>query len=504
MPWIPRLSLLQKLLLFILIPIGLETAFLSGALWLFHQSELEVKQEARLNAVSNLLEQLVHSLYAAGSDIIAAATLGPEVSEKSFIRHTTKARDCLNELRKATSGNEAEREVVNKLSKSCQDTLRILKQSHDAATEGPQGLMFMKGHRLTRQIEKNTKETIEQVTQLKDLEEQRKEKVPRTKAQTKQQLQSLLCFATLANIVFGIFLAIFLTRNLTSRLTVIIKNTEKIARGEELLERVGGRDELTKLDESIHHAAELLKSAEKKQKELEQSRKQFVAMLGHDLKNPLHFLQLSLDALKQKQIEASSQSGLERIGQCAEEVERLVNLSNDLIWAARSDADSFDLKLEKTLLWTIFDRATRAVESLAESRNIIIESEADEDLSLEVDRDRMIQVLVNLLSNAIQASPKASKILLKAQQVNNELFIDVIDNGKGIPEAAIGHIFERFYRVDENGKEPGYEGIGLGLAICQAIVKAHHGQIAASNRSQGGCQFQIVLPLSASRLSELK
>ncbi|MBY0552716.1 MAG: HAMP domain-containing histidine kinase [Candidatus Obscuribacterales bacterium] len=488
-----RLSLLQKLLLFILVPIGIEIVFLSGALWLFHQAEMEVKQEARLNTVSTLVEQLIHSLYGAGSDIITIATLGPDAGEESFRRYTSRATECLSSLANVTAGDPEERVLVEKLAQSCTSTLKILEQSHDAVLDGPHGLMFIKGHRLTRQIERLTRDTVERIAKLKEIEAARKGSLPFSKGRTKYRLQALLWIATLFNVALGISLAVFMTRSLTSRLSVMLENTSRVVSRQELLPLVGGSDELSQLDLSMHETAQQLKQGDARQKELEESRKQFVAMIGHDLKNPLHFIQLSLSALSQSHVNAASPEGQQSIAQCAEEIQRLVSLTNDLIWAAKADTESFELILEQTQVWTIFERSVRTVQSLADSRGVKLEVEPSDEEAF-VDRDRMIQVFVNLLSNAIQASKSGAVVKLVARRENQTIFLDVVDQGSGIPEAALSRIFERFYRVT-NANEGNREGAGLGLAICQSIVKAHAGEIAAYNLAEGGCLFRVTLPL---------
>jgi two-component system sensor histidine kinase KdpD len=129
-----------------------------------------------------------------------------------------------------------------------------------------------------------------------------------------------------------------------------------------------------------------------------------------------------------------------------------------------------------------------------ERHSVRIEIPADLPL-LYVDGVLLEQVLVNLLENADRYTPDGSEIEIHARRVANGVEIRVLDHGPGLPPGDEARVFEKFYRGGGTTTADGRRGVGLGLAICQAIVEAHRGRISARNRSEGGAEFTISLPI---------
>jgi len=250
---------------------------------------------------------------------------------------------------------------------------------------------------------------------------------------------------------------------------------------------------------------------------LEQVRKDFVANVSHELRTPIQvvkgFAENILDSsrasgdapdnLKQENIE---QDKIEQIRRFAEIIVKnagtMENLANDLLTlASLEDKESPRLLMEETLLAPLIGEAAQMVEIAAKKKNSVIEISCPDDLSVCLHGPFIIQALVNLLDNAIKYSgvpvsgrqPDASLIKVNAFTLGEQLFIEVKDNGIGIPAEHLGRIFERFYRVDRSrSREAG--GTGLGLAIVRHIALLHHGSVEVESHSGEGSLFRMILP----------
>jgi signal transduction histidine kinase len=172
----------------------------------------------------------------------------------------------------------------------------------------------------------------------------------------------------------------------------------------------------------------------------------------------------------------------------------LVRLLNDLLDLARSDAGRLTIKPAPTGVAPLVEDAVRTMRSQTEASNQALHSEIEGDLpQLSVDRDRIRQVLVNLLTNAHEYSPEGATIAVAAARRDGAVEIAVSDNGPGMAEDQLEHIFERFTRGDA-GLTQHVGGTGLGLAISKSLVELHGGTIGADSTPGRGSTFRVLLP----------
>jgi signal transduction histidine kinase len=172
----------------------------------------------------------------------------------------------------------------------------------------------------------------------------------------------------------------------------------------------------------------------------------------------------------------------------------LVRLLNDLLDLARSDAGRLTIKPAPTGVAPLVEDAVRTMRSQTEAASQTLQSEIEGDLpEVSVDRDRIRQVLVNLLTNAHEYSPEGATIAVAAARRNGAVEIAVSDNGPGMAEDQLEHIFERFTRGDA-GLTQHVGGTGLGLAISKSLVELHGGTIRADSAPGHGSTFRVLLP----------
>ncbi len=276
-----------------------------------------------------------------------------------------------------------------------------------------------------------------------------------------------------------------ITWGITRPLRQLTHAAEAIAHGD-LSQRVSlhPNDEIGDLAEAFNQMAARLERGE-------QLRRQMTADISHELRTPLTVILGNLDALEDGIFPLTTEA-LEPIRAKTELLTRLVE---DLRQLALAEAGRLPLDREMTDLAGLSRRALRAFQPSAESKRITLHLEAPPDLPLvEVDPQRIEQVLVNLLSNALRYTPADGRITLTLIADNNGIRAAVRDNGPGIPAEAIGNVFERFYRVDKGrARETDGGGSGLGLAVARSIIEAHDGEIGVISAPGSGAEFWFKL-----------
>jgi signal transduction histidine kinase len=241
-------------------------------------------------------------------------------------------------------------------------------------------------------------------------------------------------------------------------------------------------------------AAELeLEASERDQ--LDRMKDEFVLTASHELRSPLtsvqgfaELLMLERDSLTPRQVET--------VEIILDNCRHLVRLLNDLLDLARSDAGRLQVRPEPTRLGPLVEDVVRTMRAQTESSHQSLTVRIDPDLPLvNVEADRIRQILVNLVTNAHEYSPERASIQVGARVADNGVEISVTDNGPGIPPAQLEHIFERFVRGDA-GLTQRVGGTGLGLAISKSLVELHGGTITADSVVGRGSSFRITLPVT--------
>ncbi|MEG0857381.1 MAG: ATP-binding protein, partial [Terrisporobacter sp.] len=183
----------------------------------------------------------------------------------------------------------------------------------------------------------------------------------------------------------------------------------------------------------------------------------------------------------------------ERLNSVNEEVIRLSHLVNQLKNLAKFDNEKNVLNLSKTNLSNLIKNIIYNNESYGLEKNIKINSDLEE-IEINIDKEKISQVIVNLISNAIRYTCDNGHIFIKCYKEEDIVKIHVIDNGRGIPKESLAYIFERFYRVDDSRcRKTG--GTGVGLTICKSIIDLHHGKIEVISEENKGSEFIVTLPV---------
>ncbi|WP_339390275.1 sensor histidine kinase [Crocosphaera watsonii] len=243
------------------------------------------------------------------------------------------------------------------------------------------------------------------------------------------------------------------------------------------------------------------------------SLKQFTADASHELRNPIATIQTNVQMAlsygnSDPQVQQRQLKVVERLTQ------RLGNLVNDLLFLARSDSGMLQIKQQTLPLDALLIEVIEEQRTVAQQKDIFLslhivepDNSNEDNFSLLGDWDQLARLFTNLISNGLEHSFSENRNIEKEEQVSavevelkkikrdrlQQLKVKVKDTGKGVPEVALSHLFDRFYQVDPSRKSTG--GSGLGLAIAKAIVDNHHGQIKVESELNKGTIFTVILPI---------
>jgi heavy metal sensor kinase len=221
-------------------------------------------------------------------------------------------------------------------------------------------------------------------------------------------------------------------------------------------------------------------------------KRRLVADASHELRTPLAAMRSELDvAIAYDDLDPAARAVL---ASTRDEVERMSRTVENLLTLARADDGRLELRREPLDLHDVADEVRVALAPVAADTGVAVTSAGAGGI-VEADRERVRQIVVNFVDNALKHSPRGGEVRVVTWRADGEECLSVSDDGAGIPGDALEHVFERFYRVDSaRARETG--GSGLGLAICREIARAHGGRVWAETGQGRGSRFTLALPVA--------
>lgn len=274
------------------------------------------------------------------------------------------------------------------------------------------------------------------------------------------------------------------SRRITTPISSVVKVAEKIVSG-----KYGAKTEVNSRTEEIQNLIKSINALSMELEEKDLQKQQITSDIAHELRTPLTNLQGYLEAIIDGVWEADSV----RIQECYAEVIRLNKIVDELQELNLLEDSRYILHKEEFDFRELVESVIRSFDALSQEKNIKIKKIIKSNLKILADYNRLKQVLINLISNAIKYSYDNGTIIVKYSVKKEYYIIDISDNGIGIPDEDLPFIFERFYRTDKSrSKKTG--GTGIGLAITKAIVENHNGTISVRSSVRLGTSFKIKLP----------
>lgn len=286
------------------------------------------------------------------------------------------------------------------------------------------------------------------------------------------------------SLLLSVIAGIMMAQGLSKPIAKVIKSAEAITKGN-YRNRINEKGSTREIRNLIHSINNMASSLEKQ----ELLRKRLTADVAHELRTPLATLQSHMEAI----IDGVWEPTTERIKSCHEETMRINRLVGDLEKLAQFEGDNLsliksDFDLGELLQSILFNFEA---EYLHKGIKILLEKDS---ILISADRDKISQVIVNLMSNALKYTPSNGTVEIGVKKRGEDALLYVKDSGVGISTEDLPHIFERFYRVDKSRSRI-TGGAGIGLTITKAIVEAHRGTIGVESTVGKGTTFTVVLPL---------
>ncbi len=302
-----------------------------------------------------------------------------------------------------------------------------------------------------------------------------------------------LWLATLSSFIVAIVVSLLVSRRVVAPIREMMSASQRIADGDyDKRVKISLPPNLDDLDELAQLAISFNQMAEKLEK-TETIRTQLIGDVAHELRTPLSAIKGSMEGL----IDGVLPAQVETYQQIHRETSRLQRLVDDLQELSRVEAGAYDLDLEPQMISRLVETTMARIGRQFAEKDVHLRVEISEGLPMvDVDGDRINQVLLNLVGNALQYTPRGGGVSIRAWHENDEVFVEINDTGVGIPKEHLPHIFSRFYRVDKS-RARASGGSGIGLTISKHIVEAHKGRIwAESPELEQGSTFFFAVPLA--------
>jgi len=250
-----------------------------------------------------------------------------------------------------------------------------------------------------------------------------------------------------------------------------------------------------------------LEMANKELRRLDEIKSEFVAVASHELRTPLATIKNAIQLLLQRKTGDINENQEKFLSLAEKNINRLTNILNSLLDLSKIESGRIELNFEEVNLRDSLEFIVSSFKPQVDGKSIQIEMEVEKDLpSVYADREKIIQVMMNLVGNAIKFTPQGGMISISAKPYNedgNMVAVSVRDSGIGIPEDQLEKVFEKFHQVEESLRRS-TGGTGLGLAITKGLVEAHQGKIWAESEIGEGSTFTFTLPVSKGEKRDLR
>ncbi len=306
----------------------------------------------------------------------------------------------------------------------------------------------------------------------------------------------LVAAALIGGVLAALILFSGLINSMRAPLGRLVEGARRLAGGDlKTRVEVGGPVEISTLGRAFNEMANSLERDARERDRVERMKDDFVLTVSHELRTPVTVVKGFAEMLttQRRSLNARQFEAAEVI---AESAGQLQNMINDLLDLARSDAGKLRIEPEPTPVRSLAQRIGRQMRPHFEEKDQRLTVSVEKDLpDVEADPDRIGQVLANLLTNANKYAQEGAHVRLAASRVGDEVEFEVSDNGPGLGEEELEHVFDRFWRA-QSGDTQAVGGTGLGLAIAKSLVELHGGAISANSVPGKGATFRFVLPIA--------
>jgi signal transduction histidine kinase len=482
-----KFRLAHKGLILVLLPLAFEVGLFVWMQTLLHQADLTAQRAEHSREVVGTIN-LVAADFIDAYKVVSKFSTGA-INEKK-IQDQIKNVDADVQKLKALRDKDHDKEWAKELDGELNRLSTLYAEVSDLYSRKEYGLLWDKLPKYRQFLsEMATQDKSARILSYAAQEKQIAEEEPATQARLREQTRMILYAWLGIGAILSVLLAIFFAKQISARLLTITDNSSRVSYNQPLNAPVTGTDEIHDLDVAFHDMSEQLKAAKERDKAVQRLRDQVVAMITHDLRTPLEAVSMYVELMGE---EPDHPQAIEARDIAERNVERMRRLINDFLDLERLQTGAMPLEKTDFSLSAAVKQARDSVAGLSAQKHVSIET--DGDCRVHADEHRIVQVLTNLLGNAIKFSPENSRVKVQVTHDSGLAHVAVIDSGRGIPEDAQQRIFEAFQQTT-SADATKLGGSGLGLAICKALIEQHNGTISVTSQVGAGTTFKFTLPL---------
>ncbi len=336
--------------------------------------------------------------------------------------------------------------------------------------------------------ERAVKAILEELTRLKSSNEDNIVRKIKKLGEVGSKALTFAVLLTVVSLALGIVLSVLITRSITLPLSKMRDKTAEIARG------VFEANLNLPSPPEINALAQAFNSMSMKLQELDRMKSDFFSLMSHELRTPLTSIKEGTNLFLEGKGGEVTEKQKRLLTIVAEESNRLIELVNSLLDLSKLEAGIATFHFIKADLSPLIARVIREIEPLAEAKRIRITKDFQESPYVTMDVERVLQVLRNIIGNALKFTPQGGAVEISLRAVNGGAGVSVTDTGPGIPEEQTAIIFDKFRQAVHAGSRK-IQGTGLGLAIVKHIVQAHGGRVWVESTAGRGSTFRFTLPV---------
>ncbi len=435
-----QLKLTHKLLILVVLPLFFELCFVFVLSELLKNAEIELNRETHSKAVIAESNELVKNLYDTSSALVAYAVSPSQQVTAEYLKRVELLPLRLRSLELLVSDSERQKAAFAEVYGSTNKALSLLKKVKDDLDSGQNAHNLASAGFLRKRVTTAVGGLITHIHELVAEERQIEEVAPQAQTRFRNLIVVCLAGGIALNIFLAVALALFVSQSTVNRLRVLMDNTRRIVGRQQLNPRVSGTDEIAHLDSTFHDMARELALAEKQKQEV-------ISMVSHDLRSPLMSLDFSLTLIGSGKYGELNERGHKELSSAETSAKRLIRLINDLLDIEKIESGKLNVLKMPLSFRALAEHSINSVQALAAAKEIEVVIECPDDIEFPGDADRLEQVIINLLGNAIKFSPNHSKVVIRGEEKDKFVDIKVIDSGPGIPADFRKKVFDRFQQI---------------------------------------------------------
>jgi len=456
----------------------MELSFVAALGWQLHQADLRAVHQTEVKDIYLHSQDLVRSVYV-GHELLCAYLL--QRNQKAYDEYLQFADNIKNDiiyLDAHVAPTSANGMLYLQVASSARNWLSSGKITVEKIKRDPDSPTMV----VPQEIVNSRNEIQNYLTPYWKAQQEALQPMTHNEDIFRQNMELLVWIGLAANVLFAFTLGAFFARDIASRLLQMVENTSRLRFSKELLPRLPGSDEIAQLDLAFHDMADRVRANER-------MKRAYIAMFRDELAKPLNEVRSSV-----AQISADlPPEGAKIVRTTDRNLSRLIGIIGDLTGIEDDTAAPLKLEIKTTSILEVVETSIDSVRSFASAHDVKIESKCEQH-QIEADGDRLVQILVNFLSNASKFSPKHSVVTVSTEAKADKLRLNVTDRGRGIPIEKQKTVFEKFKQADAADGQRGV-GTGLGLSICKQIAELHGGEVGVDSKEGEGSTFWIELPL---------